>query len=335
MKRKFILYSMFVLFLCLTSCTPSAEKIAEPPTSTPTLTPTPVIPYDLTVSVLDKTGAPIPGASITFPESGNGTPVHTNDKGQYSWTNLRGEAVSLNISGQGYINAKQTVTIKRGPNEVKVTLQRDPFGILPAVACEAGQKVLYIEDFQDGQSQGWTEISDGISGNMPNGWTLLDESGNKILVHSNAPSPTGSVLGEHTFNNFVWHLRYKVIGKDADMFFLWRISNAEAGTKRYAVVVGAKGKPFMVRFSGGTAMNTASASSRLKEGQWYNFDVAYFDGTHQVWLDGKKIMEYKDPQPYPEGTIGFEEHLDQTKTTQFYMDNLVVCELTAPYKPPK
>ena len=134
-----------------------------------------------------------------------------------------------------------------------------------------------------------------------------------------------------------------VIGNDADMFFMWRISHEGVGvtrtTKRYVAVVGAKAKPWMVRFfdtpAGPNPLNTAQASIMLTEGQWYNFDVAYFNGTHQVWMDGKMIMEYKDPQPYPEGTIGFETHLDQSKTTQFYMDNLVVCELTAPYQPPQ
>jgi hypothetical protein len=138
----------------------------------------------------------------------------------------------------------------------------------------------------------------------------------------------------------VWHLKYKVIGKDADMFFMWRVSHDEEGnTKRYVSVIGAKAKPWMVRFfdtpNGPNPLNIGKASKTLKENQWYNFDVAYFDGTHQVWLDGKKFMEYKDPQPYPEGTIGFETHLDSSKTTQFFMDDLVVCELTAPYQPPE
>jgi hypothetical protein len=329
----------------LGGCGPSTQQIATmtasawTPTPLPTATPTP-LPYDLTVTVIDEIGAPIAGASIVFPESGDGSPMQANDQGQYSWKDLPGEAVSLTVSAQGYVNAEQTAAIQHGPNEVKVTLKRDPFGVLPSEVCAPDQKVLYTEDFQDGQAQGWGNISMGVDGNMPNGWTLIDESGNKTLQHADAPTPSGDELSEHIFNNFVWHLKYKVIGKDADMFFTWRLSHdSDGNTKRYAAVVSAKAKPWMVRFfdtpSGGNPMNTAQASVMLTENQWYSFDVAYFDGTHQVWMDGKMIMEYKDPQPYPEGTIGFETHLDQSKTTQFLMDDLVVCELTAPYQPPQ
>jgi hypothetical protein len=342
------LFCIVLLFLLLSGCGPSADQQATmtasawTPTPLPTATPTPTptatpIPFDLNVSVIDETGASIAGASITFPESGNGTPKQANDQGQYSWNNLAGEQVSLAVSAQGYLPTDQTATLQRGPNEVKVTLKRDSFGLLPSAACAPTQKPLYIEDFQDGKAQGWPNLSIGLDGSMPNGWGLVDENGNKILLHANAPSGSGDELQGFVFDNFVWHLKFKVTGNDADMFFMWRISHEADARKRYVVVVGARGKPFMVRFldssSGTTPLNIAESSNMLTEGQWYNFDVAYFDGAHQVWVDGKKIMEYKDPQPYPKGTIGFETHLDQSKTTQFFIDDLVMCELTTPYEP--
>jgi hypothetical protein len=342
-KYQYFIFTAIVLLLFLNGCGPSAEQISTmtasawtptpPPTATPTSTPTATpVPYDLTVTVADETGAPIAGASIVFTESGDGTPKMANEQGQYSWNNLAGEMASLAISAQGYISATQSTTLQRGLNEVKVTLVRDPFGLLPSTSCAPGQKVLYLEDFQDGQSQGWLEISAGLDG-MPNGWSIVDENGNKFLTHANAPSGGGSLLGDYTFDNFVWHLKFKVVGKDSEMFLMWRLTNPGPEAKRYIAFMNARQRPFMVRFSGGTAMNTAEASVIPNEDQWYNFDVAYFDGTHQVWMDGMKIMEYKDPQPYPAGMIGFETHLDQSKTTQFFLDDLVVCELTAPYEP--
>ncbi|MHB0940054.1 MAG: family 16 glycoside hydrolase [Armatimonadota bacterium] len=346
MKRIYALIGGLIILASLAACGPSPEQIATmtasawtptplPPTATPTPTPARI---DLTVTIADETGTSIAGASIVFPESGNGSPVLMDDQGQYSWTNLGSEAVSLTVSAQGYLDADLITTIQRGSNEIKVTLQRDPMGILPAEACATGQKVLYIEDFQDGQAQGWNFISPGINGDMPNGWSVIDEDGNKILSHGNAPQPTNDELQGFTFDNFVWHLKYKVTGKDGNMFFIWRISHEGDTSKWYVVVVGAQDKPWMVRFfhtpTGPNPMNTAQSSIRLQEGQWYNFDVVYFDGTHQVWLDGKKIMEYKDPQPYPAGSVGFETHLDQSKVSQFFLDDLRICELTAPYEPP-
>ena len=175
---------------------------------------------------------------------------------------------------------------------------------------------------------------------MPNGWGIVDEAGNKILLHANAPSPMNDELENKTFNNFVWRAKFKAAGNDADMFFMWRISHQEEGMrKRYAVVLTAKDKPFMVRFldspSSPMSMNTATGAKGMKQDQWYDLVITYYEGLHQVWYDGILQMSYQDPQPYPEGTVGFETHLEAGRVTQFFMDDLVVCELTAPYEPPQ
>ena len=343
MKYKYALCGTIVLLLLLSGCGPSAEQIATmtasawTPTPLPTATPTP-LPYDLTVTVIDETGAPIAGASIVFPESGDGSPIQANDQGQYFWTNLKGETVSLTASAQGYVNGGQSATIQRGPNEVKVSLKRDPFGLLPSAVCAPDQKVLYVEDFQDGQAQRWPTITASLNGVMPFGWSIVDENGNKILLETKLSSG-GDEMDGFTADNFVWHAKFKVIGNDAGLFFMWRITHSDPNRFRYVTVLGLKNKPWMIRFmdssTGPLAMNTASAISRMNENQWYDVAIAYFNGVHQVWYDGKKQMEYKDTQPFPPGTIGFETHLDETKVSQFYVDDLVVCELTAPYQPPQ
>ncbi len=334
------------LIILMASCGPSAEEIATMTASawTPTPTQTPIppsptpLPIDVTVTVMDESGAPVAGANISFPESGDDTPVLTDEAGQVHWNDLLEDTATFNVTAQGYLPASSNSALVRGPNEVAVTVQRDPMGVLPAEACVSGQTLLYVEDFQDGTAQGWPYISLGTGGDMPNGWSLADEDGNKILLNANAPSGGGDTLEGYTFDNFVWHIKYKPVGTDADMFFMWRLSQSDAGQKRYVVVVGGGVKPWMVRFldnqSGPNPMNIGQTSFRLIDGQWYSLDIAYFDGVHQVWVDGKKIMEYKDPQPYPEGTIGFETHLDQGKTSQFFIDDLVICELTEPFVSP-
>ncbi len=155
---------------------------------------------------------------------------------------------------------------------------------------------------------------------------------------ANAPSPSNDELQNNTFDNFVLHAKWKAIGNDADMFFMWRVSHPDDTTRKcYVVVVSAKAKPWMVQFVdqpvGPLAMNTGDAKDNMKQDQWYDIAIAYFNGNHQVWYAGKKQIEYQDPQPFPAGTIGFETHTDATKMTQFFIDNLAVCELTAPYQP--
>jgi hypothetical protein len=78
-----------VLILTLAACGPSPEQVATmtasawTPTPPPTATATPV-PYDANVSIVDASGAPIPEAQITFPESGNNTPVKSDAQGKFS-----------------------------------------------------------------------------------------------------------------------------------------------------------------------------------------------------------------------------------------------------------
>jgi hypothetical protein len=348
MKRIALSFCIIMLASLLGSCGPSAEQMATMTaaawTSTPPPTPVPPsatpAPYDLDVTVMDDSGTTIAGASLILLGSGSGNPVLTNEQGVYSWSDLPTSDIKINVTGQGYQPGQQTATLARGPNQVKVVLKRDPAGILPSEACATGQKVLYIEDFQDGLAQDWPEISAGIKGDMPNGWSIVDDNGNKILRHADAPSPTNPELQNHSFDNFVWKAKFKVVGSDAEMFYMWRITHPDdQSRKRYAVVFSAKQKPWMIRFidqaSGPLAMNAASGGGMMKSDQWYDLALAYFNGNHQVWYDGKKQLEYKDSQPFPAGTIGFETHLDADKTTQFLMDNLVMCELTAAYEPPQ
>ncbi len=206
-----------------------------------------------------------------------------------------------------------------------------------AKMCAPGQKVLYAEDFEDGEVQKWPSIQGSVAGVQPYGWSIVDEGGNKVLVEAKASS-SGDEMENFTADNFVWHTKFKVLGRDTGIFFMWRISHAEGIRKRYVVVLGAEQKPFMVRFAdkatGTSPTNVGSGpAEKLEQERWYDLVISYFNGTHQVWYDGKKQIEYQDPKPFPAGTIGFETHLNETKTTHFFIDDLVICELTAPYEP--
>jgi hypothetical protein len=176
-----------------------------------------------------------------------------------------------------------------------------------------------------------------VAGVKPYGWSIVEENGNKVLVEAKASSG-GDEMAAFAADNFVWHAKFKVLGNDASMFFMWRISQVEGVRKRYVVVLGAQEKPFMIRFTdratGASPTNVGSGTGRmLEQDRWYDIAISYFNGTHQIWYDGKKQIEYQDPEPFPPGTIGFETHLNETKTTQFFIDDLVICELTTSYEP--
>jgi hypothetical protein len=83
----------------------------------------------------------------------------------------------------------------------------------------------------------------------------------------------------------------------------------------------------------------AQSSLRVKQDRWYYLEISYYQGNIQVWADGKKIIDYTDPQPLPPGMISLEAHVPNDRNTVYYFDDLSVCDLGAPfaasiYKPP-
>ncbi|MBI4732391.1 MAG: carboxypeptidase regulatory-like domain-containing protein, partial [Chloroflexi bacterium] len=220
MKRS-CLFAGGILLLFLAACGPSSEQVATmtasawtatppPPTETPTPTP---VPYNLSVKVVDAAGIPIAGASLVFPESGNPEPVIADDAGQFAWNNLGGPDGSLSVSAQGYIAVQQSLSLERGPNEVIIVLERDPYGLLPSTACASGETPLYFEDFQNGQSI-LAHYNDG-GAPVPLG-PAADEAGNTVLVHD-FTTPVGDystylsadpVGGFYEFGDAAWRFRF-------------------------------------------------------------------------------------------------------------------------------
>jgi len=221
--------------LLLVSCGPSPEQIATmtaaawTPTPPPTPTATP-IPYDLGVSIVDEAGSPVPGASIVFPESGNTEAVVVDESGRYNWMNLPGPAVTLNVAAQGYLPSGQTATLERGKSEITVTLARDPYGLLPGTACAAGETLLFMEDFQDGQT---SLVSHGMP--VPPLGPAPDEEGNTVLIHdfTNPLEDFSTYVGMTAegpveFGDAVWRMRFMITQETG-----WGVGWNNAGPNKF------------------------------------------------------------------------------------------------------
>ncbi|MCJ7434298.1 MAG: carboxypeptidase regulatory-like domain-containing protein [Anaerolineales bacterium] len=335
-----------ILILMLAACGPSPEQIATmtasawTPTPPPTATPTPV-PYDVNVSIVDESGAPISEAGITFPESGNSSPVKSDVQGRFSWKNLAGESANLSVSAQGYLPAQQTATLQRGVNEISITLTRDPFGLLPSEACTAGEKLLYAEDFQDNRAQDWNEIDLKTPG-----WNTTPsaaEAGNIILSAQDTDMADGlnsRMTNGMLFENAAWRVRFlisKPFASDQNWFsFNWKsalepfdLNGQQIFDSRYQLPVGTN--QFALRRVQQPASNVGIGQVKgPKIGEWHLAEILTFQDVTEVWLDGTRLMSYQDPQPIPPGTIGLELRL-QGNDVVVYFDNLSVCELSAPF----
>jgi hypothetical protein len=327
-----------LLALLLSSCGPTAAEIATmtaaawTPTPPPTPTATP-IPYDLTVHIADESGAPVPGASIVIMESGSDRPVQVDASGVYTWNGLPGAVANLEVTAPGYFPVMQSLTLERGPTEMALILSQDPFGLLPADACAADEKLLYIEDFQDGKAQGWPNLTAAVEFNAQNGWAIgPKEEGNEVAAFA-GPHEDLADLDDFVFDNFVWRLRVQTQGTDGFSFLDLRRAPKEGGETRYTVQWGASPLLALARldFPDVGHFDVATSTLQLIQGQWYYLEMSYFQGLVQVWVDGEKILEYQDPQPMPPGTISLEAHVPNDPNTAYYFDDLSVCELSAPF----
>ena len=347
MKRLPVCLMVILPFgLLIAACGPSPEEIATqtaaawtatpepsatpvPPTETPTSTP---VPIDLTAKIMDEQGDPVAGARIVFPESGNGEAVSADDNGQFGWTNLPGTEGGLAVSGQGYFSAEKSLSLERGPNEVSVTLKRDPYGVLPAQACAPGETQLYAEDFQDGTPDGWQEIAFQTMG-----WGLADypdEPGNNVATLS-SPEHAFSTLQGYTFDNAVWRVRFRVDGRRT-LSFNWlqtgqyQVDGQQVDDSRYQIIIDSSGSG--ARRLTLPVMNLPVTSGRgAKAKVWHTVEISTYQGRTEVWVDGVNTMGYTDPQPLPAGSIALELFPPEDPATVVYFDNIAVCELSAPF----
>jgi hypothetical protein len=346
-RKPFVISIVVIVLTGLLGCGPSPEAVATmtaeawtptpvPPTSTPTPTP---IPYGLNVKVMDADGNPIPDATVVLAELGEGAmgTKFSDEDGTLIWEDLPGENATLSIAAQGYMPAESTNTMERGPNEVTVTLEADPFGLLPSAACAPDETVLMVEDFQDGRAQGWNEITAALDFNAQNGWALVEEEpGNIVLTASqSAGFATDSYQSEgmQPFENAVWRLRTKFTGQDNDAFLNWRNGWNDSGDWRYIVQYGG---PVLLDLSRlhyeAGHFSVGRTQFGFREDQWYFIEIGTFGDTTQLWVDGSMKASYTDPQLMDPGTIGLEVHLGEGSNSVYTYDDIVVCGIESPFQ---
>lgn len=350
MKKGRTIITICIISLCIfVSCGPTEVEIATmtaaawtptpPPTSTPEPTPTPTpIPYGLTIMLMDENQSPIASAEAIVTEVEGATGLKfTDQSGAATWANLPGENVTLVVHAQGYFSSESTQLIERGENQVEITLERDPFGVLPAEACAPGETLIYLEDFQDGVAQGWDDIE-----LRANGWDIVsnpDEVGN-LVASRPMEYDGGAGYGDQIFGDSVWRL--KVLPTEALPFHLvwhWSDNYELEGNKvdwsSYQMFFDI---PNIWIFRAQQPLSTVTLHETqltLAIGVWHNFEISSFEGRFTIWVDGSELLSYDDPQPLPDGYFiigaGFGNPMEPQ--APIYYDDIVVCELSAPFMP--
>lgn len=331
---------LVLLFICfsLLACGSSPEELeatsaaetAAAATSTPTITPTPTpVPYDLTVMVTGDDGTPIRGVTVYLEEIDD---IEKSDEnGQAAWSDLPGESITLNVSAQGYIPVDLVNSIYRGSNKMTISLERDPFGLLPSEACLPGEELLYIEDFQDQQAQGWMEIE-----YLAQDWEIIphpDDPNNYAV--SRLSTYEGYSELKRNFKNAVWRFKIMHLGNPVSNFSWHWHDKGGGGWSAY---------PIWIHFPDLHVNRVDSPYSDiairwtpnvLKHYVWQQIEISTFEGRFELWIDGLPWVQYDDPDPLPGGgmVIGVGLGNDPENTSRVYFDDFVVCRLSEPVQP--
>lgn len=332
----FVKYPAHLLIaLLLAGCGPTAQEVATmtaaawTPTPPPTATP---IPYDLTMAVVGAGGQAIPWATVRTAGSNEGQELDA--EGQLRLGGLPNSDFAATIAAQGFITQDISMSLERGPNELEVQLEPDPYGVLPSSACAPGEALLYVEDFQDTQAQGWPQIEFRAQG-----WSIADyaeEPGNAVASYA-GDEHQGSALEGIEFSDAVWRLRYRVDGRRVVSFnwltkYGFELEGQHIDDARYQTVVD---RDFAeIRRLTLPVLNLGvSRGTGATAGAWHNVEISTYQGHTQLWLDGKPVATYTDPKPLPPGTIGLELLPSQTAQagTVISFDSISVCGLSAPF----
>jgi len=330
----------------LQASTPTDQAApTEAPTSSPSSTPMP-IPYALSVLVTGEGDVPISGAFVTLDgvAGENGTQL-TNDLGIVSWSSVPRKIVYLSISAQGYLPTEASGIMGQGDSQVSISLERDPYGILPSEACAPGERLLYIEDFQDGEAQGWPEIE-----YRAQEWAIAsdpDNPGDMVLSRPSTTEHGSASLRERTFDNAVWRLAVRLSGT-SESYLGWHLREqpyeTTAGRVEWSAysIWGGGGRPGMHAIRDAVPLSSVSLRHtfhELEAGHWHQIEISTYEGRFELWLDGLLWLRYDDPEPLPGGTIQIGvtggDTLDNTAIAypNVYYNDFVVCELNAPFVP--
>ena len=328
MKKGFFTYIIFCFALVMfVSCGPSPEAIATmtaaawTPTPEPTLTPTPM-PFDLEVRVEGEAGESVTyGAYVAT--TGH-EEVMLEDSGMVELLNLPGPEVEVSVRAQGYKPYTETVNLEHGKNQTTLSLTADPLQVNPATACQEGQKILFIEDFEDGEAQGWNDLARPA-------WSFgkSEEFGTNLSVY--VPGEVGSTNFPGEFANAVWHFSLQTGANPIDLHINWHTFENEEGGGRYFLVYDPNRHIQLHYMKPGEGRELYSKGGALGEPNiWQDISFAFFDGALDAYINDELIAGVNHENGIESGGLGF---IVTDNSEPIAFDNMVVCELNSPYTP--
>jgi hypothetical protein len=173
--------------------------------------------------------------------------------------------------------------------------------------------ILFIDNFEDGDSQGWDLIGDG--------WSIETEAGNQVLSSSTSTGPAFAFLQNPGWYNYRFNSRLKFIGGFTYCELILRMDYLG---QHYWLQVMSDHLALMKETSSGPFETLASSHVNILQNIWYNIEITAKGNKFKVKLNSHPVINVKDESPWGNiGTIGFEVH----DNAEIYFDDVLVTRL--------
>jgi outer membrane protein assembly factor BamD (BamD/ComL family) len=177
----------------------------------------------------------------------------------------------------------------------------------PEALCEPG--VLYCENFENGQANGWTTA----------GWKVERDGSNYVFSGSDSGDVRyTSLVTDQKWEDYRVRLRLRLLR--GFLIISYRVDKSGS----YLVTLDQNTLYLDKELAEGTYtyINLDRINVNLQPDHWYEVEIAGWGGHLQVYVDGQLELDYTDEDPLQQGTIAFET-LDNS---QAQVDDIQVME---------
>jgi len=174
-----------------------------------------------------------------------------------------------------------------------------------AVASGSTDAVLYSEDFEDGEAQGWE---------LPRDWLVETDSSGSNSLHLGGGRHVAARYLQDAWNMYSLSVRILVVRGRL------HINYCVAGSSRYFIGIEESSLDLSRSFPDETSKSLISVPMKIRRNKWYEVSVSVSGSQIEVFIDGARKLSYKDSDPRTNGTIGFEA-LDGA---EFYIDDIEI-----------
>ncbi|NNG16220.1 MAG: DUF1080 domain-containing protein [Gemmatimonadales bacterium] len=189
----------------------------------------------------------------------------------------------------------------------------EPAGDQEVAAAKDGamKKVLFLDDFEDGDSDGWDLWGDG--------WSIEAENGNHVLSSSTGSHFAIATLQHAGWYNFSFKSAVKFVSGETYCELLLRIDDLG---QHYWVQIAENGVALHKEGATGAFEELARHDMDIVQSAWYDFEIVAKNKKIKVYVDGSLKINVKDDDPWGNiGTIGLEVH----ENTHVHFDDVLVA----------